>query len=426
MMAPMPMSLAVTAFQTGGDITQTVRYDPVANTWTGLAPVPKKVTMASVVYAPINHKLYVFGGEAAGTSQVYSSTLIYDTTSNTWTTGAPMPDVRAFMSSGYYNGKIYLVGGYSTWSVTPAFAQTWEYDVVANTWVTKTSMTEPLGGAASAVVNGHLYVIGGRDISSGTRKQTYDYDIALNSWSTKSDTPYGVNVPGAAVLQNKIWVIGGGSPFGARQILLRGKRRRARAMNTTLIYDPVADSWTPGPNLNIQRSFVGATGFGNFAIAIGGYNGATTGATEVTALCSTDLSLTMTDAPDPVYVGQNLVYTIHVVNHGSTNATGVIVIDTLPAGVAFISASAGCVQASGVVTCALPNLDYGGEAIVTITVRPTAAGPLTNEAIVACTEHDPANANNTDNGGDHRCGLHDISADDRPGKDSIIIAHRFV
>ena len=388
------------SYSTGGDITQTVRYDPDANTWIGLAPVPKKVTMASAVYAPINHKLYVFGGEIAATGQIYSSTLIYDIGSNSWTIGASLPAVRSLMSSGYYNGKIYLVGGYSTGSVVSSHAQTWEYDVVADTWMTKTSMTEPLGGAASAVVNGHLYVIGGRDIISDTRKQTYDYDIALDSWSTKSETPYGVNVPGAAVLQNKIWVIGGGTPFAAAE----GSSSLANAagpeaMNTTLIYDPVADSWTPGPNLNISRSFAGTTGFNNFAIAIGGYNSTSTGATEVTAICSTDLSLTMTDAPDPVHVGENLVYTIHVVNHGSTNATGVIMTDTLPAGVAFISASAGCVQASGVVTCALPNLDYGGEAIVTITVVPTAAGPLTNEAVVACTEHDPTSANNTDTEG---------------------------
>ena len=42
-----------------------------------------------------------------------------------------MPDIRAFMASGYFNGKIYLVGGYSTGNISPAFLQTWEYDPVA-------------------------------------------------------------------------------------------------------------------------------------------------------------------------------------------------------------------------------------------------------------------------------------------------------
>ena len=40
-----------------------------------------------------------------------------------------MPDVRAFMASGYFNGKVYLVGGYNTGNISPAFTQVWEYDI---------------------------------------------------------------------------------------------------------------------------------------------------------------------------------------------------------------------------------------------------------------------------------------------------------
>ena len=65
-----------------------------------------------------------------------NTTRIYDIATNTWSTGAPMPDVRAFMASGYFNGKIYLVGGYTTGNVDPAFGQVWEYDPVHNTFNT--------------------------------------------------------------------------------------------------------------------------------------------------------------------------------------------------------------------------------------------------------------------------------------------------
>ena len=61
---------------------------------------------------------------------VVNTTRIYDIATNTWSTGAPMPDVRAFMGSGYFNGKIYLVGGYTTGNVDPSFGQVWEYDPV--------------------------------------------------------------------------------------------------------------------------------------------------------------------------------------------------------------------------------------------------------------------------------------------------------
>jgi hypothetical protein len=157
------------SFSVADNINQFGRFDPVANTWTPLAPVPDLNNgMASGVYAPNVNKLFVFGGEEFTTATVVNTTRIYDIGSNTWSTGAPMPDVRAFMASGYYNGKIYLVGGYSTGNVSPAFLQTWEYNPVANTFTTKTSIpaTVGFGGAGSGVINGHLYVVGGRDANN--------------------------------------------------------------------------------------------------------------------------------------------------------------------------------------------------------------------------------------------------------------------
>ena len=121
------------SFSAGGTINQFGRFDPVANTWTPLAPVPDlNNAEASGVYAPNVNKLFVFGGDNPTTGVVVNTTRIYDIASNTWSTGANMPDVRAFMASGYNsgNGKIYLVGGYSTGNITPAFLQTWEYDPV--------------------------------------------------------------------------------------------------------------------------------------------------------------------------------------------------------------------------------------------------------------------------------------------------------
>ena len=74
---------------------------------------------ASGVYAPNVNKLFVFGGDDPTSGTVVNTTRIYDIATNTWSTGAPMPDVRAFMASGYFNGKIYLVGGYTTGNVRP-------------------------------------------------------------------------------------------------------------------------------------------------------------------------------------------------------------------------------------------------------------------------------------------------------------------
>src|SRR6202035_5180591 len=180
------------SFSTGDNINEFGKFNPVANTWTPLAPMPDlNNALASGVYAPNVNKLFVFGGEELTTATVVNTTRIYDIASNTWSTGANMPDVRAFMASGYNsgNGKIYLVGGYSTGNITPAFLQTWEYDPVANTFVTKTPIpaANGFGGAGFGVVNGHLYVAGGRDATNTVIATTWDYDIAADTWTARAN-----------------------------------------------------------------------------------------------------------------------------------------------------------------------------------------------------------------------------------------------
>jgi uncharacterized repeat protein (TIGR01451 family) len=113
-----------------------------------------------------------------------------------------------------------------------------------------------------------------------------------------------------------------------------------------------------------------------------------------------DLVITKSDSPDPVSVGQNLVYGLFISNNGPAAASGVVVQDTLPAGVTFSTAVASqgtCAHASGVVTCNLGNLAYQGNANVAITVVPTAAGTLNNSATVDAAETDTDTTNNTDN-----------------------------
>lgn len=112
-----------------------------------------------------------------------------------------------------------------------------------------------------------------------------------------------------------------------------------------------------------------------------------------------DLAVTKQDSPDPVFVGNSLTYTIPVTNNGPFPATGVTLIDTLPAGVTFVSSNSSqgsCTETGGVVTCILGNLANGASATVEIVVTPTANGTITNTASVSGNELDPNPANNTD------------------------------
>jgi hypothetical protein len=213
-----------------------------------------------------------------------------------------MPDIRAFMASGYFNGKIYLVGGYSTGNVSPAFLQTWEYDPVANTFATKTSIPAAVGfgGAGSGVINGHLYVAGGRDANITVIATLWDYDIAADTWTARANLPAPNNVPGSAVIGGKLWIFGGGNPFSGSSTTPTSANKGVRAWlkrlfspdttNALQVYDPATNSWTTGPSLNQQRSFPAGTDVGNTAVAVGGYDGSTTTTSvEINTDCVADL-----------------------------------------------------------------------------------------------------------------------------------------
>ena len=111
-----------------------------------------------------------------------------------------------------------------------------------------------------------------------------------------------------------------------------------------------------------------------------------------------DLAVSKADSPDPVVVTDHLTYTITVNNVGEGEATGVILTDTLPASVDFVSVTPSdvCVEAGGVVTCDLGDLASGESAAVTIVVQPTAEGTLTNTVVVESAETDENPDNNTD------------------------------
>ena len=286
-------------YMAGGAVTlsglnesnQLLRYDLATRKWTTLAPAPVPFAAATAVYSPINKKLYVFGGAHgpnALASVPFSDTRIYNPTTNSWSSGAPMSDTRLLMAAGYWNGKIYLVGGIATLAASSVAAQTWEYDPLANTWATRTPLPTRGSGFSYGVINGHLYVAGGFDpTTGGFTNATYDYDIAADRWTVRAKLPIAINYAGSAVVGSHLYVFGGIDNNTAYQ-------------SQTYVYDPASDTWSNGPNMAQGRMLPASASVGNNIVAVGGSNsGGLLTAVEATTVSCQAVPSPSPDTPTP-------------------------------------------------------------------------------------------------------------------------------
>jgi uncharacterized repeat protein (TIGR01451 family) len=126
-------------------------------------------------------------------------------------------------------------------------------------------------------------------------------------------------------------------------------------------------------------------------------NSASSSGVSVTPL-SADLSIVKTTAATSAVTGDDITYTITVSNAGPDAATSVVVSDTLPAGLSFVSAtpSQGTCNATSPVSCTLGTINSGASATITLVTTVTATnGTISNTASVASTEADPDSADRT-------------------------------
>jgi uncharacterized repeat protein (TIGR01451 family) len=133
-------------------------------------------------------------------------------------------------------------------------------------------------------------------------------------------------------------------------------------------------------------------------------NNTATAATTVDT--SADLAITVASSAATVFTGANVTYTIQVTNNGPSNAQKVLLSDTIPAGVRFVSATGPAgwtllkpAAGTGTLTCSIPALASGASVRFTVVVCVNAGIPsgtaVANTPSVSSGTSDPAMANNT-------------------------------
>ena len=197
-------------------------------------PTPTATPTPTPTATPCGSTIYNIAGFGLGIQT--TTTRIYDIATNTWTTGAPIPEPNGLSdhATTYFNGKIYVAGGFNGSGATNAVRA---YDIATDTWSTLASLPQALFLPGFGIINGKLYIASG---NSGVVELNtlYIYDIATNTWTTGPNVPTAVTGPGSAVYQGKLYLFGGGFPT---------------TLTITQIFDPVANSWSSGPNMNVNR-----------------------------------------------------------------------------------------------------------------------------------------------------------------------------
>ena len=248
-------------------------YDPSTGKWTKKKPMP--LPSHHVAFADLNGKIYAFGGfvlPASGPAgwAPLNNAWEYDPAADTWKALAPMPTKRGSPVAAVVNGKIYVIGGAGLHpgSSEPAlvgnrphrsFSTVEEYDPATNTWREREPMPTARNHSAVGVVGGKIYVIGGRvgAAFSGTASNTdvvEEYDPATDSWgAVRARMPTLRSASAWGTYKGRIYVAGG--ELQAAQ--------GAMAYRVVEAYDPAGNQWFTMPAMPLQRHGLAGGVIGN-------------------------------------------------------------------------------------------------------------------------------------------------------------------
>jgi len=153
-------------------------YDPIADSWEELAPLPENVGgMCAVAY---EGKIYSVAGFTGLPFDEIDKLYIYDIESDSWSQGASLPAALYNTACALIDGKIYVAGGLGATAVDTLYI----YDISSDTWSSGNDLPAPVGGARGAVWNGQFFVVGGWNSDTN-----YRYIPASDSWSTLEPVP---------------------------------------------------------------------------------------------------------------------------------------------------------------------------------------------------------------------------------------------
>ena len=185
-------------------------YDPATDKWTKKSSMPRPAHHAALAAA--NGKIYVMGGfvppkdtaiPVGGAWEPIDNAWEYDPAADSWKSLPPLPGKRGSAVAAEVGGKIYVIGGatttegakdpfFSFFGPSRVLGTNEVYDPATNKWETRRPMSVPRNHAFGGVVNGKIYVIGGRTghgfiLSATNTDVVEEYNPVNDTWSVPKE-----------------------------------------------------------------------------------------------------------------------------------------------------------------------------------------------------------------------------------------------
>ena len=210
-----------------------------------------------------DNRIYALGGTLSSTGPgIIADCEVYDTSTDAWTSIAPMPDNRAFHAAvATPNGKIYVFGGFV--SHGGSTNTTLVYNIATNGWSSCANIPVTMGSPVAALGDDGRIVVEQGPVFAGDSPVVYIYDPFTDVWTLPpTDPPSDFTNQSAALI----------SPFGT-DLFIAGDI--VRAPETTFnVYDASTHVWSTGPDFPVPTANPAAAyGGDNRVYCMGGYDG---------------------------------------------------------------------------------------------------------------------------------------------------------
>jgi N-acetylneuraminic acid mutarotase len=245
----------------------TFEYDPATDKWTKKAPMPRAAHHAALAAA--NGKIYAFGGfvvpkdvavPVGGAWEPINDAWEYDPVADAWKSLPPLPGKRGSAVAAEVGGKIYVIGGATTvenskdsyftfFGPSQVLSTNDVYDPATNKWEHRRPMSVPRNHAYGAAVNGKIYVIGGRTghaliLTASNTDVVEEYNPVTDMWSAPKNRMPVARSGGATGTDGRLIYVAGGE-VTTREVV--------GAYNGIDAYDPTTNAWIGLPPMPMPR-----------------------------------------------------------------------------------------------------------------------------------------------------------------------------